>query len=191
MSGWQLHSLQLRTSLTTRVLLQGGRGSQFLWDPRRSVSFRNTWIPITMSLETELIWTLLSALCNHPVLLPNCPHSPSQQPPLRPVVTSNMSDSKGALVPKNDLHLLMSSLEIFKEIPDTIHIYFKLCSEDRVPFISCPLNFSLYSTILFSLPNHLRHASTETWNTLALHFHTQFLPPSLCWVGYLQLTSLS
>lgn len=93
MTGWRLGSLQLRTSLTSPVLLQGGKRNQFLWDLRRSTPFRNTWIPVIMILAVDVIW-ILSVLCNCEVLLPNCPHNPFLWPPLSPGITFSMSESR-------------------------------------------------------------------------------------------------
>ena len=76
MTGWPLGSLQLRTSLTTTVLLLRGRGNQFLWDPSRSVPFRNTWISVTTILAIKLNWILLPTSHNHQVPLSDYAHPP-------------------------------------------------------------------------------------------------------------------
>ena len=83
MTGWPLGSFQLRTSLTTTVLLLRGRGNQFLWDPSRSVPFRNTWISVTTILAVKLNWIIylhliiIKFLSQTTLLIP-------LQPPLRP-----------------------------------------------------------------------------------------------------------
>ena len=76
MTGWPLGGLQLRTSLTTTVLLLRGRGNQFLWDPSRSVPFRNTWVSVTTILAVKLNWILLSTSHNHQVPLSDYTHPP-------------------------------------------------------------------------------------------------------------------
>ena len=83
MTGWPLGSFQLRTSLTTTVLLLRGRGNQFLWDPSRSVPIRNTWISVTTILAVKLNWIILSTSHNHQAPLSDYPLIPLQ-PPLRP-----------------------------------------------------------------------------------------------------------
>ena len=78
MTGWPLGSFQLRTSLTTTVLLLRGRGNQFLWDPSRSVPFSNTWISVTIILAVKLNQILLSTSHNHQVPLSDYPlHAPA------------------------------------------------------------------------------------------------------------------
>lgn len=84
-----------------------------------------------MILAVDLIWILLSVLCNCQVLLPNCPHPPSyslhsgQESP-----QICLTADKESLVHENYLHPSVPSVEVFKGVLNTIHSYFKLCRED-------------------------------------------------------------
>lgn len=65
-------------------------------------------------------------------------------------------------------HPILSSLEIVKEVPNTIHAYVKLWGEDQGSFLSHPLTLSLHSSIFF-FSTHLSQALAKAWNILAPH----------------------
>lgn len=80
MTGWRLGSLQLRTSLTTTMLLQGGRGS---------VPSRNSWISVTTMSWTGFFSLHLIIIKFFSKIVPTF-HPCS----LCSEITSNMSDSR-------------------------------------------------------------------------------------------------
>lgn len=172
MTGRWLGSLQLRTSLTTPVLPGGRRGSQFLWDPRRRGPFKKPWIPVTRNLTVALSWIFLSTPCHLQLF--------SQFGPYSHWIC--LTADRGALVHENYLHPIMSS-QIFKEVPNTVHVYLRPSS--------AALCISPSTASLASLSTHLPHASAKTWDIPAPTHPTsihQFLLPCLCWIGCLRLT---
>lgn len=167
MTEWWLGSLQLRTSLTTPVLPGRRRGSQFLWDPRRRGPSRNPWISVTRNLAIAMSWIFLLSLVISqrfsqfgPALHPCSLYWGQESQRIR------LTADRGVLVHENYLYLIMSS-EIFKEVPNTVHVYLRPSS--------AALYISPSTAALASLTTHLPHASAKTWDIPAPHppnFHS-------------------